>query len=100
MKEPLGMDPKVWKKRNSVALKEYGKNRSWKKGYKAGKRGKSAEENPYSLTEDIITLLRKRTYWFLGFEEARYTPSKKQLKAMKESNRRKEKKHKHKKHGR
>jgi len=68
-KTPLGMDEGTWEQRNDEAL---WRQKYWKKGFKAGKQsGKSGEstENPYKLSSKIIELLRKRTLWFIGYEE-------------------------------
>ena len=58
-------------------------NKYWLKGYKAGKKKLSRKDNPYSLTEEIIKLLRKRTFWDMGYEEGFYSnhkPEKKEHK--------------------
>jgi hypothetical protein len=62
------------------------KNRYWRKGYDAGKHNQGAQDNPYKLTPDMITILKKRTFWAMGQEEGYYKSSqrKKQLKAMAE----------------
>jgi hypothetical protein len=108
MREPLGVDPKVWQQRNETSSKTFGKHSSWRKGLEAGKQGESSTANPYILSEDVQKLLRQRAYWELGRQEGAFTPSRHQLKkekkAKKEELRRiksiaKEKsKHKHKHH--
>lgn len=65
-KTPLGLDEETWEKRNEASQQ---KARSWKKGFKAGRKGKETTDNPYTLTPEIFDLLRKRTQWILGFEE-------------------------------
>jgi hypothetical protein len=102
MREPFGVDREVWKKRNETQLKTYGKHNSWRKGYEAGKKGEPCTANPYTLTEEIQSLLRKRAYWELGREEGAFTPSRHQLKKEKKARKEElrrikhlEKRHKH-----
>lgn len=66
-------------KRRDNYYKRMRKNRWYKKGWKAGKKKLSKTENPYTLSEEIMTLLKKRTYWEMGHDEATYTPSTKKL---------------------
>jgi hypothetical protein len=105
---PLGLDSEVWKRRNETQKNTFGKHKSWKLGYEAGKRGESKTSNPYSIPEDTRKLLRQRAYWELGREEGVFTPSKRikakhthdELKHIKELVKPKHKHHKHKeKHG-
>jgi len=70
------------KKRNQ---REWKKFSAWRKGYKAGKKKLPKEDNPYTLSPDEWELLQKRARWFLGWEEATYTPSRKRLKKEKEA---------------
>ncbi len=98
---PLGLDKETWEKRNQVIKREYAKHKSWKAGWEAGRKGESASANPFALPEDIWKLLRRRTLWELGREEAMLTPTKRKLKEEHANKHRKEKhKHKHKKHHR
>jgi uncharacterized protein involved in exopolysaccharide biosynthesis len=107
MREPLGVDPKVWSQRNEIQRKTYGKHKSWQRGLEAGEKGESATANPYTLSEEIQKLLRQRAYWELGRQEGAFTPSRHQLKKEKKARkeearrmkRRKEKKHKEHHHG-
>lgn len=53
--------------------------KSFKKGYEAGKAGKTAASCPYELQDDeqytgaeVKKLLLKRYRWRMGWEEARY----------------------------
>lgn len=64
-------------KNHSRYQKQMSKNKYWKLGYKAGKKNKKKEENPYSLTDEMRKLLKKRTYWEMGHEEAAWQPPKK-----------------------
>lgn len=68
-------------------------NKYWKLGYEAGKHKVSKQENPYKLSPDILKLLRKRTYWEMGHDDAAYAPSKKRLR---EEAERQKKNHAHK----
>lgn len=72
-------DKALAEKRRDNYYKRMRKNRWYRKGWKAGKKNLSKTENPYKLTEEICTLLRKRTFWEMGHDEATYTPSKKKL---------------------
>jgi len=84
MMPPLGLDEETLKHKNE--RRKYWKQFSaWNKGYKAGKNGSSSGDNPYKLSSEIWSLLRKRTRWELGRQESAYTFSKKKrLKALKE----------------
>jgi hypothetical protein len=84
MREPLGLDPEIWHKRNERQRSYWKKYPQWVKGYKSGRKGLLRSENPYTLDAEILKLLRKRTYWDLGWEEGAYTPSSKKLKRIKE----------------
>lgn len=103
---PLGMDETLWKKRNEIEQKIYGKHSSWRKGVEAGKNG-GPKENPYTLPDDVWKLLRQRTYWEIGWEWGAYRKPKhvrkrekeEQLAHIKKEFKKKHKKHKHKKHG-
>lgn len=79
MREPLGMDKETWLKRNKRVRKYWEKFPQWVKGYHAGKKGEKRTENPYKLDNDILKLLRKRTYWDMGWEEAAFASSSKKL---------------------
>ena len=85
MQQPLGMDENLWKRRKELVKREYGKHTSWKKGYHAGKQGASPKDNPYQLPPDVWKLLKRRTYWEIGREEALFTPSAKKLRKEKEN---------------
>lgn len=67
MNSPLGYDGKILNKKKSLTY--WRKFISWRKGFKAGKKGKSKVDNPYKLSEEIWTLLRKRARWQMGYEE-------------------------------
>jgi hypothetical protein len=100
---PLGLEEKLWEKRNKVAYHAYGRHKSWKAGVKAGKHGASAADNPFKLPEDVLKLLRQRTYWEIGREFGAFRPPKKIKSKHKEEQMehiKKEfkKKHKHKHH--
>lgn len=45
------------------------KNKYWRKGWSAAKHGKKLEDNPYKIPEDILKLLKKRTFWLMGYDE-------------------------------
>lgn len=98
MRKSLGTDEHTYDARHK-GLKYFKKFRHWKKGFKAGKKGVLRKENPYTLTPDIISLLKKRTMWDLGWEEASYTPTKKRLRKEEEDRKKRERKasreHKH-----
>jgi len=69
-KHPLGTDESTYRKRNlKEFIRKMKQDRSWRKGFKAAKRGLSVTDNPYKLSDEIWTLLRKRTKWILGYEE-------------------------------
>ena len=63
-------------KNHAKYLKRMGNNKYWKLGYKAGKKDKLRKENPYKLSTKIQKLLRKRTFWDMGWEEAFFVPPK------------------------
>jgi hypothetical protein len=44
-------------------------NKYWRKGWDDAKRGHKLEDNPYTIPVDIIELLKKRTFWLMGFDE-------------------------------
>lgn len=88
----LGADEKILAD-HTKSVSEWRKNRWFKKGYKAGKKGLLPKDCPYTLTEEIWTLLRKRAYWLKGCEEGSYRPSSKRLKQEAEM----EHRHKHRK---
>ena len=54
-------------------VKKYAKrmksNKYWKKGFKAAEGGQSIDEIPYKFSEEVLSLIRKRTFWLLGFED-------------------------------
>lgn len=95
-------DSKVLAKKNKLKyIKRMNKLKYFKLGYKAGKKNKSKDENPYKLTPQILDLIRKRTYWEMGWDEGYYLSSgrKKQVQLMqekpKESHGKRTEKHKH-----
>jgi hypothetical protein len=94
MKPPLGMTEKDYEKRNK-GYKYWKQFSAWRKGFKAGRKKKSLEDNPYKLSPETWELLRKRTRWILGFEEAHFTPSKKRLKEEAEQYKKAKRSHKH-----
>ena len=75
LKGKLGSDAEELKK---CASHKYGlRFKSYKKGYLSGKidskhhtstREHERAENPYTLTPDVIELLRKRARWEMGYE--------------------------------
>lgn len=71
MKGSLGHLNKVWKKN----LKRAKKNKYYKKGYVAAKKGLHRTDNPYKLTGEILKLLRKRNMWERGWEDKAYSTS-------------------------
>lgn len=101
MKAPLGLDEETWLRRNRVARETYGRHKSWQKGYKAGRKGMAASDNPYTLTADIWKLLRRRAYWEMGREEGAFQPPKHKHRkeTKKDQMRRLEKEFKKNKHG-
>ena len=74
MKNKLGEDPEVYEICKNVNIAK--KNKYWKKGYKAAKKHLNRTDNPYKLSSEIIKLLKKRTFWDMGFEEKAFAPSK------------------------
>lgn len=90
----LGADEKVLSD-NAKSVSDWRKNRWFVKGYKAGRKGKSSKDCPYTLTDEIWQLLKKRAYWIKGLEEGRYRPSSRKLRQEAEmEHRRKHKKKK------
>jgi hypothetical protein len=56
------LDEKVLRKRL--------KDKYYEKGYSAAKKGSSkTNDNPYTISDDVRKLLKKRTAWIMGFEE-------------------------------
>jgi len=68
VKSPLGTDERIWKSN----LHERKKNKYYRRGLKAALKGETEKDNPYILSPDMLQLLRKRTYWILGFSDADY----------------------------
>ena len=91
-KTPLGMHENEYDKRNS-GYNYWKQFKHWRMGYKAAKKGRTKADCPYKLTTEQLELLKKRTRWFMGWEQAAYTPSKKQLRAEKERKHGKSDKH-------
>lgn len=60
------------------------KNKYFKRGYKAASKKKSRADNPYKLGPKIRELLKKRTFWDLGWEEKAYSKTPKQLRKIAE----------------
>jgi hypothetical protein len=88
-------DEKVLAERNQYNyFKRMRKNKYYKKGYKAAKSKQSKQDNPYKITPEMHEILKKRTLWEMGFDEAWYTPSKKRLREEAERQRER-KKHNH-----
>ena len=81
----LGEDKDVVKKVKHH-LKEAFKNKYFKRGYKAAAKGKSRSDNPYTLTKECWDILRKRTYFDLGWEQKAFSKSEKQLAKINEKN--------------
>ena len=77
---------------HTKSVTEWRKNRWFKKGYKAGRKGLLPKDCPYTLSEEIWQLLRKRAYWLRGREEGAYRPSSRKLKQEAQME------HKHRKH--
>lgn len=92
MRSKLGEDEKVLRivKRH---LKRALKNKYFKLGYKAASKHKGRNENPYKLTEKMLEIMRKRTYWDLGWEQKAYSPSKDLRKGIKKHKKRESKHH-------
>src|SRR6266568_2518341 len=87
-------------KNKSNYYKRMKKIKYYKLGFKSARKNKSKSENPYKLTPEIVELIRKRTYWTMGFDDGYVLSShrKKQLKLMAEKPKeRSHDKHKHKK---
>lgn len=68
-------------------LKEAFQNKYFKKGYKSAAKGKSRSENPYTLTKECWDILRKRTWFDLGWEQKAYSKTPKQLREIERKNR-------------
>jgi len=81
-------------KNKSNYLKRMRSNKYWKRGWKAASKGKNENDNPYQLTPEIMELLRKRTFWLMGYEE-NPAPTKRRLKEQAKLGK-KRRKHKHK----
>jgi hypothetical protein len=84
------------------------RNKYAKKGYKACLAGQTKADNPYTLDEEIWKLLKKRTFWIMGFEDADYSKtmrhrrkkqSEKEIRKYDKEQKRKHKVVKDKKHG-
>jgi len=90
MTKSLGIDEKATAEKNkSNYYSRMKRNKYWRKGWRAAKKGLSKfDDNPFTLPEDVIKLLRKRTFWLMGFEEfdlSKYGKRKRKKEAKKKS---------------
>lgn len=67
-------------------LKSVFKNKYFKLGYKAASKGKSRHENPYTLPPKCWDILRKRTYFDMGWEQKAFSKSSKELAKINKAN--------------
>ena len=72
MKSKLGEDEKVVRIVKHH-LNEAFKNKYFKRGYRYADEGRSRSDNPYTLTEEFWEILRKRTYFDLGWEQRAFS---------------------------
>lgn len=102
MQPPLGWTVEDVEHKKKLQRKEWKKFSAWRKGYKAGKKNTSKNENPYrkEIKEEVWEKLRKMTRWDIGWEDAVCAPSARRVKEMKKRNLavKKELSHKHDKH--
>lgn len=69
MKGSLGHLSEVWE----ANVKKLKKNKYYLKGWKAAKKGEDRKDNPYTIPEDVLELLRKRNMWERGWEDKAYS---------------------------
>ena len=72
MQGKLGEDKNVVKKVKQY-LEQAFKNKYFKRGYRYADEGRSRSDNPYTLTEEFWEILRKRTYFDLGWEQRAFS---------------------------
>lgn len=66
----IGIDENIDRQKNKKKfIRKMKKNKYWRLGFKAAKKGSSKDDVPYKLSDEIWALLRKRTLWFIGYEE-------------------------------
>lgn len=65
----LDQDIRIRRKTAWKSYKHLMSNKYYKKGHDAAKEGKSKDEIPYQLTPEMWSILKKRTWWLMGFED-------------------------------
>lgn len=66
----IGIDESIDRMKNRKKfIRKMKKNKYWRLGFKAAKKGSSKDDVPYKLSDEIWALLRKRTLWFIGYDE-------------------------------
>lgn len=108
MQPPLGWTVSAVEHTKKLQRKEWKKFSAWRKGYKAGKKNISKQENPYrkQIKSEVWSILRKMVRWDIGWEDGAYAPSARRIREMKKRNiavkkelsRKERRKHKHKEH--